>query len=206
MTIDVVRKTFTDWAPRYDATHAWLPYRRKARLALDVQRGDHVLDLACGTGLNFPHLRGLVGGEGHITGVDLVPAMLDIARQRIAQHGWRNVQVREADAARLPFPDASFDRAICSYSMNIIPDYMQAIAEVERLLVRGGRFVVLDIKLNDSILTRWPKLTPFFVRAMHICMVDITHQPIDKLRRVFADVQVREHWRGFFFIAVGIKG
>ncbi|MBM2851270.1 MAG: hypothetical protein HW418_4212 [Anaerolineales bacterium] len=62
MTLDTVRRTFTAWAPFYDATHAWpLPLRREARLALGVQRGDRVLDVACGTGLNFSHLRELVG-------------------------------------------------------------------------------------------------------------------------------------------------
>jgi SAM-dependent methyltransferase len=92
MTLDMVRKTFTAWAWIYDATHAWtLPGRREARLALGAQRGDRVLDIACGTGLNFPHLHELVGDEGHVMGIDVTPAMLDIARQRIARQGWRNV-------------------------------------------------------------------------------------------------------------------
>ena len=113
MTLDTVRRTFTAWAPFYDATHAWpLPLRREARLALGVQRGDRVLDVACGTGLNFSHLRELVGEEGYVLGVDVTPAMLDIARQRIARRGWKNVEVREVDAAQLPFPDASCGKAI----------------------------------------------------------------------------------------------
>src|SRR5574341_2216084 len=112
MTLDTVRKTFTDWAPFYDATHSWsLPLRREARLALGVRRGDRVLDLACGTGLNFPHLRELVGQEGQVVGVDLAPAMLDITRRMITERGWKNVKLYEADAALLPCPDGSFDKA-----------------------------------------------------------------------------------------------
>src|SRR3972149_6935323 len=127
MTLDTVRRTFTAWAPFYDATHAWtLPGRREARLALGVRRGDHALDVACGTGLNFSHLHELVGEEGWVMGVDLTPAMLDIARQRIARRGWTNVEVREADAVQLPFADASFDKAICTFALNIIPDYVYA--------------------------------------------------------------------------------
>jgi demethylmenaquinone methyltransferase/2-methoxy-6-polyprenyl-1,4-benzoquinol methylase len=101
MTLDTVRRTFTAWAPFYDATHAWpLPLRREARLTPGVQRGERVLDVACGTGLNFSHLRELVGEEGYVLGVDATPAMLDIARQRIARRGWKNVEVREVDAAQ----------------------------------------------------------------------------------------------------------
>ena len=115
MNLDAVRKTFTDWAPYYDATHSWtLPHRRESRLALGVQRGDRVLDMACGTGLNFPHLRELAGEGGHVLGIDLTPAMLDVARGRIARHGWKNVEVRQADAAQLPLSDASFDKGRCA--------------------------------------------------------------------------------------------
>ena len=69
MNLDAVRKTFTDWAPFYNPTHGWsLPKRRAARLALDLRSGERVLDLACGTGLNFPHLRKLVGEHGQVVG------------------------------------------------------------------------------------------------------------------------------------------
>ena len=69
MNLDAVRKTFTNWAPFYNPTHGWsLPKRRAARLALDLRPGEGVLDLACGTGLNFPHLRELVGEHGQVVG------------------------------------------------------------------------------------------------------------------------------------------
>jgi len=201
MTLDTVRKTFTDWAPIYDATHSWpLPLRREARLALGVQRGDRILDLACGTGLNFAHLRELVGKEGYVLGVDVTPAMLDIARQRIARRGWKNVEVREADAARLPFPDASFDKAICTFALSIIPDYVRAIDEVKRVLVPGGRFVALEMRSGGHALPGWLQSLP------HICAVDMSHQTLDELQRVFADVQVHKYWMGFFFIAAATKG
>jgi ubiquinone/menaquinone biosynthesis C-methylase UbiE len=201
MTLDAVRKTFTDWAPVYDATHAWtLLKRREARLVLGVQRGNRVFDVACGTGLNFAHLRELVGEEGYVMGVDVTPAMLDVAQQRIARRCWKNVEVREVDAAQLPFPDASFDKAICTFALNIIPDYVRAIEEVKRMLMPGGRFVSLEMRSNFHNVPGWLK------PLAGICAVDLSHQTLDELQRVFADVRVRHYWMGMFFIAVATKG
>lgn len=200
MKLETVRHTFTTWAPYYDATHAWmLPYRRTARLALGVQKRDRVLDLACGTGLSFAHLRRLVGPEGHITGVDLTPAMLDIARARVVRRHWTNVDVREADAAKLPYSDASFGKALCAYAMNIIPDYTGAIAEAARVLAPGGRFVVLDVRMDSKTLPRWLHWMP------HICAVDLGHQPIDALRCAFAKVVVHTYLAGACYVAVATK-
>lgn len=201
MTLETIRQTFTDWAPHYDATHSWsLPNRREARLALGVQPGDRVLDIACGTGANFKHLSELVGEAGRVTGVDLTPAMLNIARAKIVRHGWENVEVHTADAAQLPFPAASFDRAICAFAMNIIPDYAEAIVEAWRVLVPGGRLVVLDLNLPDN---RFARRLSRFART---CAVELGHDSITELRRTFADVEVRWRWVGLIYIAVAVKG
>lgn len=168
-------------------------------MALGAKRGDRVLDLACGTGLNFRHLRQLVGKEGHITGVNLTPAMLDVARKLIAKQAWGNVEVLDADAADLPFPDSSFDKAICTFAMNIIPDYARAIAEVERVLVPGGRFVNLELRSLKKSPPSWLQ------RLSRVCAVDMTHQTLDEIRRVFPSVEVRSYWLGLLFLAVATK-
>lgn len=193
MNLEEVRKTFNDWAPVYNPTHSWtLPKRRAARLALGLRPGDRALDLACGTGLNFPHLCELVGEGGQVVGVDLSPGMLDIARRLIAARGWKNVETREADAAQLPFPDESFDQVICSFALNIIPDYVQAIREVKRVLVPSGRSVSLEMHLGIHALA-------------HICAVDVSHDTLGGLREVFGDVQVSHYWLGTISIATATK-
>jgi ubiquinone/menaquinone biosynthesis C-methylase UbiE len=204
-TLDEVRQTFTTWAPRYNVTHASpLLKRRAARLALGIQPGDRVLEIACGTGLNFPHLRELVGEAGQLVGVDLTPAMLALAWQQIAQHGWQNVEVREADVAQLPFPDEQFDRALCTFALNIIPEYERAIAEVQRVLVPGGRFVALEMKSMD--LSSWSgRLGSLAHRLMGICAVDTSHRSLEAIQRTFDEVQVQWHLLGMVYIAVATK-
>jgi len=196
MNLEDVRQTYNDWAPVYNPTHSWtMPKRRTARLALGLQLGDRVLDLACGTGLNFPHLCELVGARGRVVGIDLSPRMLTIARQLIAARGWQNVEAREADAAQLPFPDESFDKVICSYALNIIPDYVQAIREVRRVLVPGGRFISLEMRAEMHALQRF----------WRICAVDISHDTVGGLRAVFGNVQVSRSWFGMVFMVTAIK-
>jgi ubiquinone/menaquinone biosynthesis C-methylase UbiE len=204
-TLEQVRQTFTDWAPRYDATHSLaLLKRHQARLALAIQPGDRVLEIACGTGLNFPHLRQLVGDQGALVGVDLTPAMLDIARDRIAQQGWKNVEVHKADAAHLPFPAASFDTVFCAFALNIIPEYEHAIAEVWRVLIPGGRFVALEMRsMNMNSVSGW--LGRLAHRLMGVCAVDTSHQTLDAIQRTFGEVQVRHYLAGTIYIALTTK-
>lgn len=200
MSLNTVRKVFTDWAPFYNLTHSWtLPKRRAARLALDIQPGDHVLDLACGTGLNFSHLRELVGDDGQVTGADLTPAMLDIARKLIHAKGWKNVEVREADAAYLPFPDGSFDKVIISFALTIIPDYIKAIEEIHRVLVPSGRFVSLEMRAGIHSLPAWLQPLP------NICAVKMSHDALTTIRQTFQDVDVHTYWMGMILLTVATK-
>lgn len=196
MTLVDVRQTFDRWAPFYNPTHGWMPGRGAARRALGVRPGHRVLDLACGTGLNLPPLRAAVGETGRVVGVDLSPRMLDIARRMIEAKGWDNVEVREGDAASLAFPDASFDRVICAYALNIIPDYRHAIREVWRVLVPAGRFVSLEMR---SAIHSLPRL-------WRICNVDMGHDALDEIETVFGGVRIRRSWMDMIAIATAIKG
>jgi ubiquinone/menaquinone biosynthesis C-methylase UbiE len=105
-----------------------------------------VLEVAIGTGRNLPHYPpGAV-----VTGIELSPAMLAIARQRAAGLG-RDVELREGDAEYLPAEDASFDTVVCALSLCTIPGPAAAISEMQRVLVPGGRLLLLD-----HIGSSWP--------------------------------------------------
>jgi ubiquinone/menaquinone biosynthesis C-methylase UbiE len=98
-----------------------------------------VLEVAVGTGRNFPFYPAGV----RLTGIDLSPAMLEIARKRAGELGL-NADLRESDAQELPFPDASFDTVVCTLSLCNIPDDRRAIAEMKRVLRPGGILLLLD--------------------------------------------------------------
>jgi ubiquinone/menaquinone biosynthesis C-methylase UbiE len=99
-----------------------------------------VLEIAVGrAGATFPHCPDGV----RLTGIDFVPAMLDVARRRAAELG-RPVELRLGDAQALEFEDATFDTVVCTLSLSTIPDDRAAVAEVRRVLRPGGRFVLLE--------------------------------------------------------------
>lgn len=103
------------------------------------QAHGEVLEVAVGTGRNFPFYR-----EGvQLTGIDLSPAMLEIARKKADELGL-DADLREGDAQELPFPDASFDAVVCTLSLCAIPDDRRAVAEIKRVLRPRGRLLLLD--------------------------------------------------------------
>src|SRR5215217_1686284 len=118
-----------------------------------------VLEVAVGTGRNFPFY-----AEGvRLTGIDLSPAMLEIARKRADELGV-DADLREGDAQQLPFADASFDTVVCTLSLCNIPDDRRAIAEMKRVLRPGGRLLLLDHvrATSKAWLTTQRVLQPLF--------------------------------------------
>ncbi|SDR65228.1 Methyltransferase domain-containing protein [Agrococcus carbonis] len=107
-----------------------------------------VLEVAIGSGASLPHYP--VGAR--ITGIDLSPAMLGLSRARAARLGM-SVDLVEGDAERLPFPDASFETVACALALCSIPSPERAIAEMRRVLVPGGRLLLLD-----HVPSTWPPI------------------------------------------------
>ena len=193
---------------RYDFIARWhdaigrftMPHRRDAIRALDVQPGEHILDLACGAGANVKSIMAKLGTSGLLAGLDYSPGMLRQAQQGVNHHRWGNVALSLGNAAQLPFADRVFDRVICTYSLKVIPPYHQALDEVLRVLKPGGVFVVLDGKLSDGV-TRF--LNPLILWTAHGPMTDLARPIGNEIRQRFVDVQVSEYDFGHTFVAIG---
>ena len=113
-----------------------------------AQAAGDVLEVAVGTGRNLPfYARSAITT---LTGIDLSPGMLAVARERARELGL-DADLRLGNAEALEFPGASFDTVLCTISLCNVPDYRAAIAEMYRVLRPGGRLVLLDHVASD----RW---------------------------------------------------
>jgi ubiquinone/menaquinone biosynthesis C-methylase UbiE len=168
MATDATTRSRLIWdrmAPRYDRDMRRLEpllFGRDARGWVCAQARGDLLDVAIGTGLNLPHYPPGI----HLTGVDLSPAMLAVAAKRAADLG-RTVELSEAAAEHLPFPDASFDTVVCTLSLCSVADDKAAIAEMYRVLRPGGQLLLLDhvAATNRFLLALqrlWEKVTVRF--------------------------------------------
>src|SRR5262249_46265956 len=106
---------------------------------LDLQPGETVIDVACGPGSVTRLAATAVGRGGRVTGGDLSPAMLVIARAEPALPDGASIDYHKPAADRLPVGDGEFDVATCQHGLQFFPDRAAALAETRRALRRGGR-------------------------------------------------------------------
>ncbi|MFI5897877.1 class I SAM-dependent methyltransferase [Actinoplanes sp. NPDC051513] len=144
------RRVWDKAAPDYDRQIAFMEriWFAGAREWLGGRARGRVLEVAVGTGRNLPYYR----PDVELAGIELSPAMLAIARRRAAGNG-RAADLREGDAEHLPYPDACFDTVVCALSLCTIPSPAAAIAEMRRVLVPGGRLLLVD-----HVRSTWPPL------------------------------------------------
>src|SRR5260370_19603117 len=145
-------------AKDYDQSgiHGLEPWRREAVKRLELKRGDLVVDIGCGTGLNFPWLQEAVGPQGRIIGVDLTDAMLEQARLRVAREGWNNVELVQADAASYEF-SSQVNGILSTFALTFIPQAKLVIQNGCPALAPGVRGVLLDMS--------WPRALALWVPA-----------------------------------------
>ena len=98
--------------------------------------GEHVLDLACGTGVLARLVAQRIGKSGRVVGLDVNQGMLVVARSVAPSDP---IEWQEASALSLPFEPGSFDVVVCQQGLQFFPDRPLALAEVRRVLRRGGR-------------------------------------------------------------------
>jgi demethylmenaquinone methyltransferase/2-methoxy-6-polyprenyl-1,4-benzoquinol methylase len=209
--------TYRKKAKHYDITSRLYPapgypqraQRRRAVQALGLRAGDTVIDMACGTGLNFSLLEESIGPGGRIVGVDLTDAMLAQAEDRIAANGWRNVSLVQADAADFDFP-AEVHAILSTYALTQVPDCAAVIAHGAAALAAGGRLVVLDLKVPDNTPQWLGQFGTAMVRRFAAIDEWLMRRPWAAIRAAMDEELADPSWTELFFgtafLAAGSRG
>jgi SAM-dependent methyltransferase len=134
-----------------------------------VQRGWNAIDLGCGPSGIIDLLAERVGPEGHVTGLDVNPANVALARAFADEHGLANADIAEGDARRTGLPPSSFDLAHARTLLINIPDPAAVVAEMVRLVRPGGWVAALEPDGGASLChpphPAWDRLTEIFRSA-----------------------------------------
>jgi ubiquinone/menaquinone biosynthesis C-methylase UbiE len=205
---ELVRRRYDQLAPWYRAFEwvLWLPrgIRDRAVRKLELEHGDIVLEVGCGTGRNLPYLEAAVGPSGHVLAVDLSERMLNQARALCERRGWRNVMLACADALdyRAPWP---LDAVLFSLSYSVMQNREWILDHIWSQLRAGGRVVIVDGKTMPGIVGRL--LHPLIIAEMKATVLgDPDHNACADLRALTSDIHVEEELLGAYFICQGRKG
>lgn len=203
-----VYKAVARW---YDAVSLERPIYRPGRVraieSMALSVGDRVLDVGCGTGLNFSLVQEAIGSKGSITGVDRSTSMLAQARNRASKRGWRNVDLMNADATSLRADDFArdgqlFDAALATYSLSLMEQWRSAWDLMKRLVRPGGRIAVVELgyPTGRALLAR-----PLARLACQLGGSEPERVPWRAVERDLIDLQSVDLWGGHVLVRVGTR-
>ena len=181
-------------------------YRQRAIDSLALHVGDTVVDLGCGTGLNFSFLQDQVGPDGRIIGVDLTDAMLAQASQRIEAHRWPNVELVQSDVAAYEFP-IGLDGILSTFALTLESEFDVVVRKGAAALAPKKRFVILDFKRPSGWLANKaaPALAKLLAGPFGGTIEMATRKPWQSLEKHLALVQFTDLYFGGAYIAAGEK-
>ena len=211
-----VQHIYKKRAKRYDLTaqlyylfgfREWA-YRKKAVKKLGLKEGDTVVEIGCGTGLNFSLIQKIIVENGKIIGVDITKEMLNEAEKRVKENNWKNVELINADAAEF-VPSDSVDGIITSFAISLSPNLETILENYFDILKPGSNFVVLDLKMPGNFWGRFKFLFFPFVKPFAVTDYHLETKPWMTIIRFFNkslyNVNRAELFVGYAYIISGIK-
>ncbi|KOR90640.1 demethylmenaquinone methyltransferase [Paenibacillus solani] len=148
---EYVHSVFESISGKYDMMNDVISFKRhKAWRKFTMEKmgmhpGDTAIDLCCGT-CDWTISMAKASESGHIVGLDFSEGMLKVGREKVAMQGLdQQIQLIQGNAMSLPFEDESFDYATIGFGLRNVPDYMQVLREMKRVVKPGGMVVCLDV-------------------------------------------------------------
>lgn len=121
-----------------------LKWRKDTMKRMNVQNGAKALDVCCGTADWTIAMAEAVGTEGEVIGLDFSKNMLKIGEEKVKEQKLKQVTLVHGNAMELPFPDNTFDYVTIGFGLRNVPDYLQVLKEMHRVVKPGGIAVCLE--------------------------------------------------------------
>ena len=178
-------------------------YRTRAVDLLNLTQGDHVLELGCGTGLNFSRIQQKIQSNGQLIGIDASDRMLAVAKTRVEAAGWKNVHLINTDLVEYEIC-AGIDAVLATGVLGYVNERARVIERIAHNLEPGGRIAVFDLKRP----AHWPSwmfrtaiwlASPFGVTEEYFD--NHTWEAIDAH---FSNTVFEEYYGGLVYISAGI--
>jgi ubiquinone/menaquinone biosynthesis C-methylase UbiE len=207
---DEIRDVYRKRARNYDLTanlyyligfREW-SYRKKAVEALCLHKGATVVELCCGTGLNFQSVEDAIGPDGKLIGVDLTDAMLEQAERRAREYHWSNVELLQSDVASFEFP-SGIHGILSTFAITLVPEFDSVIRKGSEALVPGGRWSILDFKLPSNWLVHLAPLAVFLTRPFAVSAELAERHPWESIDKCLDNGALEELYGGFAYISSG---
>ncbi len=205
---DLIRRIYDRRAPFYNRVVRFLScwqdeaYRKEAVKRLGLRRDDRVLDLGCGTGLNFPLLLREIGPGGRVYGTDASCGMLGEARKLALSLDAGNVMQIAGDVTELHFRKESFDAILCTYLYSTIPEYRKSLEACMEALKPGGSIVLADDILPAGWFAGPAVMIPWLLKYG---WRNYLGEIIEFLRDRVDGFRVTRHHLGLIYIVSGRK-
>lgn len=188
VSTELTKARYNRIAPLYDFFEAipetaFKPWRKM----LLAKAEGRILEIGVGTGKNFPHYP----PGASVTGIDIADRMAAIARKRASALGLP-FDVGEGDVQNLQFPDSSFDTAVATFVFCSVPDPVQGLRELRRVVKPGGLILLLEHVRIDRPIIGWimDRLNPLIVR---IIGANINRRTLENVRKAGLVIENVEH-------------
>ncbi|MCM3599777.1 demethylmenaquinone methyltransferase [Robertmurraya korlensis] len=163
-----VHNVFEKISDNYDKMNSVISFklhtkwREDTMKRMNVQKGKKALDVCCGTADWTIALAEAVGPTGEVVGLDFSQNMLNVGKQKVSEANLNQVTLIHGNAMELPFPDHSFDFVTIGFGLRNVPDYLQVLKEMNRVLKPGGIAVCLET--SQPTLIGYRQLYYFYFR------------------------------------------